>query len=158
MKKEKRNCKNQKKKKRVIGQPRRSSNKVSDFTALALNLKMSRIIENNGKGKGMIYSRKKINLVLVKTNDIRSNSRNKVLQSKSTRSSSHNVILDASEITNLQYNIILSQKGQVSLVNDVPKHEAVVTGKNGLVGNLSNDYGLGVLPARERHQVKFDKN
>lgn len=120
---------------------------------------MSRIIENNGKGKGMIYSRKKINLVLVKTNDIRSNSRNKVLQSKSTRSSSHNVILDASEITNLQYNIILSQnEGQVSLVNDVPKHEAVVTGKNGLVGNLSNDYGLGVLPARERHQVKFDKN
>ena len=104
MKKEKRNCKSSTKKtnKRVIGKPRRSCNKVSDFTALALNLKMSRIIENNGKGKGMIYSRKKINLVLVKTSDIKSNSRNEVLQSKSTRSSSHSVILDASEITNLQ--------------------------------------------------------
>ena len=91
----------------------------------------------------MIYSRKKINLVLIKTSDIKSNSRNEVLQSKSTRSSSHSVILDASEITNLQQNIILSQKeGQVSLVNDFPKHEAVVNGKNGLVGNLSNDYGL----------------
>ena len=143
-----------KRKKRVVRQPKRSSNKVSDFIELTLQLsKFNNVTENRKlKKKERSNLQKEKNVLLpVEISYVRNSSLNEAMQSTSARSSSHSVISDASTVKNLQRNIILSEsEGQVSPVKDVTKHKATLSEKReDCVDYSYNDDGVGVLPVKE---------
>ena len=143
-----------KRKKSVVRQPKRSSNKVSDFIELTLQLsKFNNVTENRKlkKNERSNLQKEKNVLLPVEISYVRNSSLNEAMQSTSARSSSHSVISDASTVKNLQRNIILSEsEEQVSHVEDISKHEATLSEKReDQVDYSYNDDGAWVLPVEE---------
>ena len=143
-----------KRKKSVVRQPKRSSNKVSDFIELALQRsKFKNVTDNRKLRKEEKSNLQKENnvLVLVEISDIRNSNLNEAMQSTSASSSNHSVMPDASTVKNLQRNIILSEsEEQVSHVEDISKHEATLSEKReDQVDYSYNDDGAWVLPVEE---------
>ena len=122
-----------KKKKRVVRQPKRSSNNVSDFIELALQRSKFKNFTDNRKQRKKErckLQKEKNDLVPVEISNVRNSSLNEVMQSTSASSSSHSIIADVSTVKNLQQNIVLSKsEEQVSLVKDVFKDEAILSEK-----------------------------
>ena len=143
-----------KRKKSVVRQPKRSSNKVSDFIELALQRsKFKNVTDNRKLRKEEKSNLQKENnvLVLVEISDVRNSNLNEAMQSTSASSSNHSVMPDASTVKNLQRNIILSEsEEQVSHVEDISKHEATLSEKReDQVDYSYNDDGAWVLPVEE---------
>ena len=143
-----------KRKKSVVRQPKRSSNKVSDFIELTLKLsKFNNVTENRKlkKNERSNLQKEKNVLLPVEISYVRNSSLNEAMQSTSARSSGHSVISDASTVKYLQRNIILSEsEGQVSPVKDVTKHKATLSEKReDCVDYSYNDDGVGVLTVQE---------
>ena len=143
-----------KRKKSVVRQPKRSSNKVSDFIELALQRsKFKNVTDNRKLRKEEKSNLQKENnvLVLVEISDVRNSNLNEAMQSTSASSSNHSVMPDASTVKNLQLNIILSEsEEQVSHVEDISKHEATLSEKReDQVDYSYNDDGAWVLPVEE---------
>ena len=143
-----------KRKKSVVRQPKRSSNKVSDFIELALQRsKFKNVTDNRKLRKEEKSNLQKENnvLALVEISDVRNSNLNEAMQSTSASSSNHSVMPDASTVKNLQRNIILSEsEEQVSHVEDISKHEATLSEKReDQVDYSYNDDGAWVLPVEE---------
>ena len=143
-----------KRKKSVVRQPKRSSNKVSDFIELALQRsKFKNVTDNRKLRKEEKSNLQKENnvLVLVEISDVRNSNLNEAMQSTSASSSNHSVMPDASTVKNLQRNIILSEsEEQVSHVEDISKHEATLSEKKeDQIDYSYNDDGAWVLPVEE---------